>query len=457
MPSRKAALVTGGATGIGRSAVLALARAGFDVAVNYSSSETAARETAAEAEKLGARTLLVRCDVSDETGVRAMLRAVEEKFQRLDVLVNNAGTTASWKPKDLETLSLEEWDRVFAVNVRGLFQVTRAAVPLLRKGEKPCVVNTASIVGLRPGPQPLPYAASKAAVVNLTKTLAWNLGPEIRVNAVAPGWMEGDWMKRMLKDKYDDLMGKRAKATPLKRVVTADDVAETMMSLIQSNRFVTGEVVVIDGGFTGFDLTCCRAWCRSRRNSRSATARRDTGRTSRSPKNFPPCFGRFQDRIALVDGERRYTYGEIDELSDNLALNLLELGLKPLDRVVPTLPNIAEFVLLYFALQKIGAIPIAALVDAPLRRNQPVRAALGATACVYPERQGDFAFEPMIRRVQAENPHARASAFRSPRLQAPASSHEAAPAAERAEEDPRSIRPTRASSSFRAAPPASRS
>ena len=250
MPSRKAALVTGGATGIGRSAVLALARAGFDVAVNYSSSETAARETAAEAEKLGARTLLVRCDVSDEKGVRAMLRAVEEKFQRLDVLVNNAGTTASWKPRDLETLSLEDWDRVFAVNVRGLFQVTRAALPLLRKGENPSIINTASIVGLRPGPQPLPYAASKAAVVNLTKTLAWNLGPEIRVNAVAPGWMEGDWMKRMLKDKYADLMEKRAKATPLKRVVTADDVAETMMSLIQSNRFVTGEVVVIDGGFT---------------------------------------------------------------------------------------------------------------------------------------------------------------------------------------------------------------
>ncbi len=249
MPSRKAALVTGGATGIGRSAVLALARAGFDVAVNYSSSEAAARETAAEAEKLGARTLLVRCDVSDEKGVRAMLRAVEEKFQRLDVLVNNAGTTASWKPRDLETLSLEEWDRVFAVNVRGLFQVTRAAVPLLKKSQG-CIVNTASIVGLRPGPQPLPYAAAKAAVVNLTKTLAWNLGPEIRVNAVAPGWMEGDWMKRMLKDKYADLMEKRAKATPLKRVVSADDVAETMLSLIQSNRFVTGEVVVIDGGFT---------------------------------------------------------------------------------------------------------------------------------------------------------------------------------------------------------------
>jgi 3-oxoacyl-[acyl-carrier protein] reductase len=249
LASIKAALVTGAATGIGRSAVLALARAGFDVALNYSSSESAARETAAQAEKLGAKTLLVRCDVSDEQGVRAMLKKVEEAFGRLDVLVNNAGTTAAWKPKDLDSLSLDEWDRVFAVNVRGLFQVTRAAVPLLKKSQG-CVVNTASIVGLRPGPQPLPYAASKAAVVNLTKTLAWNLGPEIRVNAVAPGWMEGDWMKRMLRDKYEDLMGKRARATPLKRAVTADDVAETMMTLIQANRFVTGEVIVIDGGFT---------------------------------------------------------------------------------------------------------------------------------------------------------------------------------------------------------------
>jgi 3-oxoacyl-[acyl-carrier protein] reductase len=249
MPERKAALVTGAATGIGRSAVLALARAGYDVAINYSSSEAAARETATEAGKLGAKTLLLKCDVSDESGVRAMLARVGESFGRLDVLVNNAGTTAPWKPKDLESLSLDDWDRVFTVNVRGLFQVTRAALPLLRKGTEPCIVNTASIVGLRPGPQPLPYAASKAAVVNLTKTLAWNLGPDIRVNAVAPGWMEGDWMKRMLKDKYEDLMGKRAKATPLKRCVTADDVAETMMTLIESNRFVTGEVIVIDGGF----------------------------------------------------------------------------------------------------------------------------------------------------------------------------------------------------------------
>lgn len=254
MNERKKALVTGGATGIGRSAVLALARAGYDVAINYATSPQAAQQVAAEAEALGAKTLLLQCDVSDEAAVRAMLQQVDAAFGHLDGLINNAGTTARWKVKDLESLDMAEWDRTFAVNVRGNFQVTRAAVPLLKKsraqGGEPAIVFTASIVGLRPGPQPLPYSASKAAIVSMTKMLAWNLGPDIRVNAVAPGWMEGEWMERMLGDKYDTLMGARAKATPLKRCVTADDVAETMLNLLTANRFVTGEIVVIDGGFT---------------------------------------------------------------------------------------------------------------------------------------------------------------------------------------------------------------
>jgi len=246
--SRKVALVTGASSGIGRAAAVALAAAGFDVMINYSRSEAAARATAEQAQAKGAKTLLFQCDVSDDPNVRKMLGAVTKEFGRLDALVNNAGTTTEIKPKDFEGLTAEEWDRVFAVNVRGMFQVTRAAVPLL-KAAGGSVVNTASIVGLRPGPQPLPYAASKAAVVSLTKLLALNLAPEIRVNAVAPGWMEGDWMVRMLKDKYDDLMERRAKHTPLRRVATPEDVAEVMVNLIVSNRFVTGEVIVIDGGF----------------------------------------------------------------------------------------------------------------------------------------------------------------------------------------------------------------
>ncbi len=126
-------------------------------------------------------------------------------------------------------------------------------------------------------------------------------------------------------------------------------------------------------------------------------------------QEFSSVFHQYQSRIALVDGDRQFTYGDIDRLTDNLALNLLELGLKPLDRVVPTLPNIAEFVILYFALQKIGAIPIAALVSHRFAEiNQFVRLS-GATACIYPERLGDFEFEPMIRRVQQGNPQLRHS------------------------------------------------
>jgi 3-oxoacyl-[acyl-carrier protein] reductase len=245
---RPVALVTGAGSGIGRATAVALAGAGFDVVINYSRNESAATETAKQAHEKAAKTLLFKCDVSDDSTVRKMLTTVDQRFGRLDALVNNAGTTTAVKPQDFEALTAEEWDRVFAVNVRGLFQVTRASVPLLKKAGG-SIVNTASIVGLRPGLQPLPYAASKAAVVSLTKLLALNLGPEIRVNAVAPGWMEGDWMKRMLADRYDDLMARRAKSTPLRRCVTSQDVAEVIVNLITSNRLVNGEVVVVDGGF----------------------------------------------------------------------------------------------------------------------------------------------------------------------------------------------------------------
>jgi 3-oxoacyl-[acyl-carrier protein] reductase len=247
--ARPVALVTGASSGIGRATAAALAQAGFDVVINYSRSEDAARETARLAQGKGAKTLLFQCDVSNDPSVRKMLAAIEKEFGRLDALVNNAGTTTHVKPNDFEGMTAEEWDRVFAVNVRGIFQVTRAAVPLL-KAARGSVVNTASIVGLRPGPQPLPYAASKAAVINLTKLLALNLAPEIRVNAVAPGWIEGEWMERMLKDKYDDLIARRAKSTPLRRCATPDDVAEVIVNLLTSNRFLNGEIVVIDGGYS---------------------------------------------------------------------------------------------------------------------------------------------------------------------------------------------------------------
>jgi 3-oxoacyl-[acyl-carrier protein] reductase len=247
---RPAALITGASRGIGRGTTLALARAGFGVAINYGSSRAAAEAVAKEAGSLGARTLLCQADVAAEHAVMAMAGKISAEFGRLDALVNNAGTTITTPPADLDGLDMADWDRVFAVNVRGLFQVTRACLPLLRAAPHPAVVNLCSIAGLRPGPQPFPYAASKAAVANLTKTLAGRLGPEgIRVNAVAPGWMTGEWMEEQLGGNYDRLMERRARLTPLRRCVTPDDVAETIVSLITGNPFVTGEIIVIDGGF----------------------------------------------------------------------------------------------------------------------------------------------------------------------------------------------------------------
>ena len=250
MGEKRAALVTGSASGIGAAAALALAEAGYDIAINYSKSEARARETAARCEAAGATAIVVGADVSAEAEVVAMIAACESEFGRLDVLINNAGTTVETPPGKIDEVDLDAWDRVFAVNVRGLFQVSRAAAALLRKSDNACIVNTCSIAGLRPGPQPFPYAASKAAVANLTQTLAGALGPEIRVNAVAPGWIEGEWMERTLAENYDGLMARRAKYTPLKRCATTRDVAEVMLSLIESNRFVTGQIVVVDGGFT---------------------------------------------------------------------------------------------------------------------------------------------------------------------------------------------------------------
>ncbi len=250
MTGRPVALVTGAARGIGRAAALALASAGYDVVVNYSRSGQAARQVVQEAEERGARALAVRADVAEEPAVLAMAGLVGEAYGRLDALVNNAGVTIDVPPADLDGLAMADWDRVFAVNVRGLFQVTRACLPLLRAAPSPAIVNTASIVGLRPGPQPHPYAASKAAVVSLTRTLAGALGPAIRVNAVAPGWMEGEWMQERLGENYDRLMERRARMTPLRRCVTASDVAATIVSLVASNPFVTGEVVVVDGGYS---------------------------------------------------------------------------------------------------------------------------------------------------------------------------------------------------------------
>jgi len=249
MPTtRPLALVTGSASGIGRACALRLARAGYDVTINYSRSADRAKVTLAELYALGGDHAAVAADVSDDAAVTELVHTAA-RGGRLNALVNNAGTTSETPPEDLDGIDLDDWDRVFRVNVRGLMQVTRAAAPHLRSAGG-SVVNVASIVGLRPGPQPLAYAASKAAVVSLTKTLSRVLAPEVRVNAVAPGWIAGEWMERTLGDKYESLMERRARQTPMKANVTLDEVADSVYAWLTCHPFVTGEVMVIDGGFT---------------------------------------------------------------------------------------------------------------------------------------------------------------------------------------------------------------
>lgn len=246
---RPVALVTGSASGIGRASALRLARAGYDVTINYSRSKERAQQTLDELVALGGEHRAVRADVADDDAVRELVAEATQRDGRLDVLVNNAGTTSETPPRSMGDIDLDDWDRVMATNVRGLMQVTRACEKALRAA-RGSVVNVASIVGLRPGPQPLVYAASKAAAVSLTKTMAAVLAPEVRVNAVAPGWIAGEWMERTLGDNYEGLMARRAKHTPLQRNVTLDDVAESIYSLAVSHPFVTGEILVVDGGFT---------------------------------------------------------------------------------------------------------------------------------------------------------------------------------------------------------------
>jgi 3-oxoacyl-[acyl-carrier protein] reductase len=247
---KRVALVTGSSTGIGRAEAVALAKAGYDVVINYARSAGEAKKTEALCQEAGADTLMAQADVGDEASVAAMIEAIKAKFGRLDVLCNNAGTSITALARDFEKVSVEDWDKVFAVNVRGVFLVTKHAAPLLRQSDDANIIMTNSIVGARPGPQPLPYSASKGALWTMTKALAGALGRDkIRVNGVAPGWMEGEWMERMLGDNYTKLMEQRARQTPLRRCVTAEDVADAVMSLIRGSRGVTGVIVTVDGGF----------------------------------------------------------------------------------------------------------------------------------------------------------------------------------------------------------------
>ena len=245
--ARKVALVTGSATGIGRATAVRFAQAGMDVVVNYSRSEAEAKETLGLVESHGVRGLLHACDVGSDTAVREMLAAIDREFGRLDVLVNNAGTTFFIEHKNLEELTEDKWDKILQVNLKGVFFCVRAAVPLLRKSGGGAIVSVSSVAGISGDGSSIAYAASKGAVNTMTKSLARALGPEIRVNAVCPGPVDTRWLRAVMSE--DDLQ-KRTAGFPMKRPAQPEDIADAIFYLVNGTSLTTGQCLVVDGGRT---------------------------------------------------------------------------------------------------------------------------------------------------------------------------------------------------------------
>jgi 3-oxoacyl-[acyl-carrier protein] reductase len=245
MPSpRRVALVTGAATGIGRACAERFAARGLAVAVNYSRSEAEAKEALAAVERHGVPAILCQADVADDAAVRAMVARCRDELGGLDVLVNNAGTTRFIDHADLEAVTPQVWDDIFAVNVRGPFQVIRAAAGLLRE-RGGSVVNVTSVAGLQGHGSSIPYAASKAALNTMTRSLARALAPQVRVNAVAPGPVKTRWLAGR-----EEMIKQSLKLTPLGRAAEPEDVADAVVFLALDQKLMTGQVLVVDGGRT---------------------------------------------------------------------------------------------------------------------------------------------------------------------------------------------------------------
>ncbi|REK15802.1 MAG: SDR family NAD(P)-dependent oxidoreductase [Planctomycetota bacterium] len=244
----KAAIVTGGGTGVGRATSLRLAKQGCAVLVNYSRSRDEAEATAGEIETAGGRAIAVKGDVSDDAACRKMVDEAVKAFGRIDVLVNNAGTTKFVLASDLDKVQDEDWLRIYSVNVLGPFHCARAVREPMLAGGGGQIINISSVAAFAGKGSSIPYAASKAALNNLTVALARALAPKIRVNAIAPGFITGRWLQEGLGDAYEKAKDTYASAAPLDKVSEPDDVAAAIMSLVTGSQMITGQVLVCDGG-----------------------------------------------------------------------------------------------------------------------------------------------------------------------------------------------------------------
>jgi 3-oxoacyl-[acyl-carrier protein] reductase len=245
----KAAIVTGSSSGIGAAIARQLAAKGCHVTVNYNRNEKGARAVAEECGALGVKTIVQKADVSQDQDCREMVAAALERFGRLDILVNNAGTTKFCAHQDMEGLSKEDFLSIYSVNLIGPFQMIRAAEPELRKQPVAHIVNTASIAAITGVGSCIAYAASKGALVTMTMSLARVLGPQIRVNAICPGFVQGEWLKEGLGEElYEAVRKQFADLAPLQNNATPETVAQAVLALINGADWTTGETLIVDGG-----------------------------------------------------------------------------------------------------------------------------------------------------------------------------------------------------------------
>jgi 3-oxoacyl-[acyl-carrier protein] reductase len=240
----RAAFVTGGSGDLGAAACEALARAGCDVAVGYVGNRDGAAKTVRLVEGLGRRACAVQLDHAEAGAIDGAVARAAGELGRLDVLVNNAAWNIGIPFPELEALTVEIWDRIFDTNVRGPFQLARAAAAHMKKTGAGRIVNVASVAGLKPDGSSIAYAASKAALIHLTRCLAVALAPSITVNCVAPGLIEGTRMAQRLPQP---VTGRARTQAVLRRTSSAADIAEQIVTFCRADS-VTGQVVVIDGG-----------------------------------------------------------------------------------------------------------------------------------------------------------------------------------------------------------------
>ena len=250
MPSEhRVAIITGSATGIGAAVARRLAASGVRTVINYRKSKTEAEATAQACNSAGGEALLHEGDVSRDDDCRAMVAAAADRWGRIDYLVNNAGTTKYMDHKNLDGLSAEDFQRIYAVNVIGAFQMARAAAPHMSKVGHGAIVNVSSTAGLRGTGSSIAYAASKAALNTLTLSLARALAPEIRVNVVCPGFVKTRWVKEGLgEDKFAARIASYEALSPLKISSSPDDVAQTITWLLTEASHLTGECLRLDDG-----------------------------------------------------------------------------------------------------------------------------------------------------------------------------------------------------------------